>query len=80
MGTGDPVTLSLRINGTDHRPDGAVTISALVPLAELENYESRLKSITGGEGSFSMDFSHYDPIPANLQKQMASAFKAGEED
>jgi elongation factor G len=50
-----------------------------VPLAELGSYESRLKSITGGEGSFSMDFSHYDPVPANLQKQMASAFKAGEE-
>ncbi len=77
--TGDLSGKRGRINGTDHRPDGAVTISALVPLAELGSYESRLKSITGGEGSFSMDFSHYDPVPANLQKQMASAFKAGGE-
>ncbi len=77
--TGDLSGKRGRINGTDHRPDGAVTISALAPLAELGSYESRLKSITGGEGSFSMDFSHYDPVPANLQKQMAAAFKAGEE-
>ena len=36
-------------------------ISALVPLAELTDYQSRVKSLTGGEGSYTMELSHYDP-------------------
>ena len=38
-----------------------------MPQAELENYESRLKSITGGEGTYNIELSHYAPVPANIQ-------------
>ena len=45
-------------------PAIASSIGALVPLAELNEYQSRLKSLTGGEGTYTMELSHYDPVPA----------------
>jgi len=65
-----------RINGTDAQPDGTSLISAQVPLAELEDYQSRLKSMTGGEGSFAMQFSHYDPVPPNVQQELHSQYQS----
>ena len=55
-------------------------ISAQVPLAELEGYESQLKSMTGGFGTYSLELSHYEPVPANIQQQLVAAWKpqAGE--
>jgi elongation factor G len=73
--TGDLAARRGRISGTDQRPDGRVTIAAQVPLAELGSYESKLKAITGGEGTFAMDFSHYDPVPANIQKGLEAEFQ-----
>ena len=49
------------------------------PLAELQDYLSRLKAITGGEGSYTMDLSHYDPVPARRQQELVAAFKPREE-
>ena len=46
-----------------------------VPLAELDDYQGRLKSLTGGQGSYSIAFSHYAPVPASTQQQLASQFK-----
>jgi len=45
-----------------------------VPLAELDNYGSRLKSITGGHGSYELEFSHYAPVPGNVQQALADQF------
>ncbi|HEY7840443.1 MAG TPA: elongation factor G, partial [Gammaproteobacteria bacterium] len=64
-----------RINDTTVLAGGRTTIAALVPLSELENYQSKLKSMTGGEGSFSISFSHYDPVPPRTQKELADAYK-----
>jgi elongation factor G len=50
-----------------------------VPLAELQDYLSRLKALTGGEGTYSMDLSHYDPVPPRRQQELAAAFKPHEE-
>ena len=49
--TSDLATRRARINGQDTLPGGRAEISALVPLAELQDYLSRLKSLTGGEGT-----------------------------
>jgi len=46
-----------------------------VPLAELADYQSRLKSITGGEGTYTMDLSHYDPVPPRKQQELMKGFK-----
>ncbi len=69
-----------RISGNTMRPNGDVRISGQVPLAELNDYQSRLKSITGGEGSYTMGFSHYDPVPPQAQKELQSEFKPGADD
>lgn len=65
-----------RINGTESEPDGTATITAQVPLAELDDYQSRLKSITGGAGAFAMQFSHYDPVPPNIQEALRNAYQS----
>jgi elongation factor G len=49
-----------RIEGMDARGN-AHTVRAHVPLAEMFGYATRLRSLTQGRGSFSMEFSHYDP-------------------
>jgi len=54
---------------------GRAEIQALVPLAELQDYLSRLKALTGGEGTYTMDLSHYDPVPPRRQQELAAAFK-----
>jgi len=73
--TGDLATKRGRISGNSALQGGRVSISALVPLAELNGYQSRLKSLTGGEGSFTMDLSHYEPVPPRKQQELAEAFK-----
>ena len=50
-----------------------------MPLAELQDYLSRLKAITGGEGTYTMDLSHYDPVPPRKQHELIAAFKPHEE-
>ncbi|MDB5864992.1 MAG: elongation factor, partial [Betaproteobacteria bacterium] len=61
-----------QINGTDAAAPGSVAIKAQVPLAELNNYQARLKSVTAGQGSFSIELSHYEPVPPNVQKDLAA--------
>ena len=70
-----------RINGSEAKSRGRIMIDGEVPLAELSGYESRLKSITGGEGSYTIELSHYSPVPMNIQQQLASAYqRAGSDD
>jgi elongation factor G len=68
--TGDLSGMRGMITGTDALPDNRALVSGQVPLQELQGYHSRLKSLTGGDGSFTMDFSHYAEIPANELKQI----------
>jgi elongation factor G len=77
--TSDLATRRARISGQDTLPGGRAEISALVPLAELQDYLSRLKALTGGEGTYTMDLSHYDPVPPRKQQELAAAFKPQEE-
>jgi elongation factor G len=77
--TSDLATRRARINGQDSLAGGRAGITALVPLAELQDYLSRLKALTGGEGTYTMDLSHYDPVPPRRQQELVSAFKPHEE-
>ncbi len=63
------------IKGSDVPRIGTVQISALAPLSELESFPSRLKSLTAGQGSYSYQFSHYDPAPAPLQQKLVAQHK-----
>ncbi|MCZ6526413.1 MAG: elongation factor G [Gammaproteobacteria bacterium] len=69
-----------RINNTTAMSGGMSTITGLAPLSELDSYQSQLKSITGGTGSFSITLSHYDPVPAKMQKQLIASYKPVAED
>lgn len=51
-----------------------------VPLAELHDYQSRLKSLTGGQGSYTIEFARYSAVPPAVQQQMASKFQLHDED
>jgi elongation factor G len=63
--TGDLNKRRGRIQGMDSR-GSLQMIEALVPLAEIANYSTELRSITGGEGSFSMVHDHYDAVPGAI--------------
>ena len=73
--TGDMAARRGLINGTRTLPDGRVEITALLPQAELGNYPTSLKSMTSGEGSYSMEFSHHEAVPADRQRELQSAYR-----
>ncbi|HEY0197275.1 MAG TPA: elongation factor G [Rhodanobacter sp.] len=64
-----------RILGTDTQRGGELVIKAQAPLAELTDYPTELKSMTGGRGRYSLDLSHYEPVPPNVQKHLSDAWK-----
>jgi elongation factor G len=69
-----------RVEGMDSTPKGEV-IRALVPMSETLKYSSDLRSITGGRGGFSIEFSHYDELPGHLMdKVVADSKMAAEEE
>jgi elongation factor G len=69
-----------RVEGMDSTPKGEV-IRATVPMSEALKYSSDLRSITGGRGSFSIEFSHYDELPGHLMdKVVADSKMAAEEE
>jgi elongation factor G len=69
-----------QISGTDSATGGMVTISGRVPLSELNNYQARLKSVTAGQGSFVMELSHYEPVPATVQQHLAAQYQHVDDD
>jgi elongation factor G len=78
--TGDINGKRGRVIGMDALPGGLSVIRAEVPLAEVLQYNAQLKSATGGQGSYSMEFSHYEPVPSNIQQQIIAASKPREEE
>ena len=64
-----------QIKGSDSPRPGMLQISAQAPLSELEHFPARLKSITAGHGSYTLEFSHYDPAPPMLQQKLIAAHK-----
>ncbi|MBN1908714.1 MAG: elongation factor G [Pirellulales bacterium] len=59
-----------RVLGMDSAGGGMQTVTAEVPLAEVTTYARSLSSITGGQGSYTIEFSHYDVVPGNVQKEI----------
>jgi elongation factor G len=51
-------------------------IRAQVPMAEMLTYEQHLTSVTGGRGSYHMEYSHYDEVPNHLQSKIVATAKA----
>jgi len=78
--TGDLSGKRGRILGTDMLAGDMAVIEAVVPLSEVSQYQSQLKSVTGGQGSYTMEFSHYEQVPSNIQQQIIAAYKPKEEE
>ena len=73
--TGDLSGKRGRIHGQDFVAGGMAVVKAQAPLAEVMQYQSQLKSVTGGQGSFAMELSHYEPVPPQVQQQIAAQYK-----
>jgi len=67
-----------KIMGMDSKGHFQV-VKAKVPLAELDRYATTLRSITSGRGIFSRAFSHYEPVPKELEAKVIEEAKAGKE-
>jgi len=79
--TGDLNSRRGRIMGMEAGAGGSQTIKVQVPLAEVAQYNTQLRSITGGQGTYTMELSHYEPVPPFVQQTIiASATKAKEEE
>ncbi len=72
--TGDLASKRGKVLGQDMLAGNFVVIKAQVPLAEVTQYNSQLKSVTGGRGSYSMSFGHYEIVPGNVQQQVVAAY------
>ena len=70
-----------KIGGMETR-GASTSIKAEVPMAEMLTYEQQLTSATGGRGSYHMEFSHYEEVPAHILQKVIADAKAerGEED
>jgi elongation factor G len=70
--TGDLNSRRGRIQGMDSIGNDQI-IKATVPLAEVMTYSTELRSMTGGESSYTMEFSHYDVVPSHMEAKIPSA-------
>jgi len=77
--SGDLLSRRGHVTGTQTLSGDRVCITGQAPLGELQNYQSRLKSITGGEGSFTLEFSHCEAVPATIQQGLTKLYKAAED-
>jgi elongation factor G len=68
-------TKRAHVSGMTPNDNGTTTIEASVPAAEIQRYATDLRSITQGRGSFTTDFSHYQPVPAHIAEQIRAAAK-----
>jgi elongation factor G len=64
-----------QVTGTESTGGGLMAIQGMVPLSEVTEYQSRLRSVTGGQGAYTVEFSHYAAVPPSQQQQLTSQFK-----
>ena len=72
--TGDLSSRRGQVTGTKTLQAGSLAVTGLAPLVELDGYAARLKSMTGGQGAWSMALSHYEQAPPPLQQQLATEY------
>src|SRR6185312_13618276 len=52
-----------------------IVLEPIVHLEEISEYQTRLKALTGGQGTYSMELSHYDPVPPRRQQELVQAYR-----
>jgi len=78
--TGDLSSRRGHITGTNPRSGGTASITGEVPLAEITDYASRLKSMTAGQGAYNIEFAHYAQVPPQVQQKLAASFQLKDEE
>ncbi|WP_407695670.1 hypothetical protein [Shewanella psychropiezotolerans] len=73
--TGDICARRGMVCGTNSIGEQKIEVSVEAPLASVDDYSTRLKSMTGGDGQFSMVFSRYDVTPEHVQQQLVAHAK-----
>jgi elongation factor G len=64
-----------RVQDTQMLSGDTCLVRAIAPLGELQNYSNELKSITGGTGTYAMDYSHDEFTPPHIQQEVVAAYK-----
>jgi elongation factor G len=73
--TGQLAGIRGRIAGSNALSGNRARILAQVPLAELGDYQATLKSLTGGEGMYTLEFDHYENAPPMVQKELEHSYR-----
>jgi len=78
--TGDLSSKRGQVNGTHALQAGSMTVHGLVPLSELNGYQARLNGMTGGQGRYTLELSHYEAVPPSAQAALMGQYKAKDDD
>jgi elongation factor G len=78
--TGDLASRRGMVSGTANGAPGTMTVRGQAPMSELLEYQSRLNALTSGQGRYTLEFSHYEAVPANTQQRLVSEFKIRDDD
>ena len=78
--TGDLSGRRGRVLGTRALPLGKIVVMGQAPLAELDDYPERLKAMTGGAATFTLELADYEVVPDNIQRDLCHAYKRKDDD
>lgn len=78
--TGDLSAKRGQVNGTQALAGGAFVVNGQVPLSELANYQARLNGMTGGQGRYTLELSHYEAVPPSAQAALTSQYQVKDDD
>lgn len=76
---GDLSSRRAQVQGSRTLNGQSVVVTAKAPLSELSEYQSRLNAMAGGDGNYSIELSHYDPVPPTQQDKLAAQYRRQEE-
>ncbi len=78
--TGDLSSRRGVVNGTDQGTPGMVVVRGQAPMSELAGYQSRLNSLTSGQGRYTLAVSHYEAVPPHVQQQLVGQHQVRDDD
>ncbi len=78
--TGDLASRRGMVSGTANGAPGTMMVRGQAPMSELLGYQSRLNALTSGQGRYTIEFSHYEAVPPNMQQQLVGAFRVRDDE
>ena len=78
--TGDLSSKRGQVNGTQALAGGNIVVSGQVPLSELNTYQARLNGMTGGQGRYTIELSHYEAVPPSVQQTLMGQYKVKDDE